>query len=51
MADDSIYRSVGIIACSFGGRELSDEGVDGSPGVGEPGDQGNDGPVAPCAQL
>ena len=50
-ADSCTYRPVGVVACSFGGRELSDVGVDGSPGVGEPGDQGDDRTVVPCVQL
>ena len=39
------------MACPFGGIELPDAGVDGMPGAGEPGNQGDDESVAPCAQL
>ena len=50
-ADISFSRFVRIVACSFGGRAIADEGVNGAPGAGEPGDRGDDGSVAPCAQL
>ena len=45
------YRFAGVMACPFRGRELPNEGVNGLPGVGEPGDQGDDGAVVPCVQL
>ena len=44
-------RPVRVMAGPFGGRELSDAGVNGAPGVGEPGDRGNDGSVAPRVKL
>ena len=46
-----VYRFVGIMAHSFGGGAVTNAGDDGSPGIGEPGDQGDDGSVAPCVQL
>ena len=46
-----VYRFVGIVACSFRGGATADVGIDGLPGVREPGDRRNDGTVAPCAQL
>ena len=48
---DTCCRPVRVMAGPFGGRELSDAGVNGVPGVREPGDRRNDGSVAPRAQL
>ena len=48
-ADNCFCRFVGVLACPFGGREFSDEGANGLPGFGKPGDQGDDGTVVPCA--
>ena len=47
----SFDRLVRIMAHSFRGGELPDEGVDGLPGIGEQGDRGDNGAVAPCVQL
>ena len=49
--DERLRRFVGIMAGSFRSGKLPNEGVDGTPGAGKPGDQGDDGTVAPCAQL
>ena len=44
-------RFVGVMAGSFGGRKLSNAGVNGTPGARKPGNRGDDEPVAPRAQL
>ena len=45
------YRPAGVVAPSVRGRAVPDAGTDGSPGIGEPGDRGDDGAVAHGAQL
>ena len=44
-----VCRLIGVMACSVGGGTITNVGDDGSPGVREPGDRGDDGAVAPCA--
>ena len=42
------FRPVRGMAHSFQGRKLPDMGVDGSPGIEEPGDREEDGTVVLC---
>ena len=45
------YRFAGVMASSVGGRTITYVGVNGVPGVGEPGVGRDDGAIALGAQL
>ena len=44
-------RPVGVMAPSIRGGTVPNEGADGLPGIGEPGDRRDDGAVAHGTQL
>ena len=51
MLTPNVYRFAGVMAPTIQGGAVPNVRADGSPGIGEPGDIGNDGAVVHGAQL